>query len=250
MVVGTALVVTVINIITNTIFEKIVFVEKKHTINDETAGQFTKILLMQFINIAIVILIVNMKLLNTKLFGFLPLFNGQYTDFNSEWYGNVGKTLCLTMLINIFSPHASKLLFPLLNLLSRCMDRGCKLSILEDPNDKSSKIRTKKVMQEDLNAIYTGAQISSHYVYAQNFTYLWVVLMYSTGMPLLYPFACIFYFVLYWVYKFLLLKYYERTNRFNEELPIMTTGYIKVGLILHGLFGGLMITNSKLIPAS
>ena len=72
--------------------------------------------------------------------------------------------------------------------------------------------------------------------------------MYSTGMPLLYPFACIFYFVLYWVYKFLLLKYYERTNRFNEELPIMTTQYIKVGLILHGAFGGLMITNSRLIP--
>lgn len=72
--------------------------------------------------------------------------------------------------------------------------------------------------------------------------------MYSTGMPLLYPFACIFYFVLYWVYKFLLLKYYERTNRFNEELPIMTTGYIKVGLLLHGAFGGLMITNSRLIP--
>ena len=46
MVVGTALVVTVINIVTNTIFEKIVFVEKKHTINDETSGQFTKILLM------------------------------------------------------------------------------------------------------------------------------------------------------------------------------------------------------------
>jgi hypothetical protein len=38
MVVGTALVVTVINIVTNTIFEKIVFVEKKHTINDETSG--------------------------------------------------------------------------------------------------------------------------------------------------------------------------------------------------------------------
>jgi hypothetical protein len=38
MVIGTAMVVTVINILTNTIFEKIVFVEKKHTINDETAG--------------------------------------------------------------------------------------------------------------------------------------------------------------------------------------------------------------------
>lgn len=76
MVVGTALVVTVINIITCTIFEKIVFVEKKHTINDETSGQFTKILLMQFINIAIVILIVNMQLVNGKFLGFLPVFNG------------------------------------------------------------------------------------------------------------------------------------------------------------------------------
>jgi hypothetical protein len=28
----------------------------------------------------------------------------------------------------------------------------------------------------------------------------------------------------------------------------MTTGYIKIGLILHGAFGGLMITNSRLIP--
>ena len=72
--------------------------------------------------------------------------------------------------------------------------------------------------------------------------------MYSTGMPILYPFGCIFYAVLYWVYKFLLLKYYERTNRFNEELPIYTTGYIKIGLVLHGIFGGLMITNSRLIP--
>jgi len=203
---------------------------------------------MQFINIAIVILVVNMQLIQGKFLGFLPLFNGQYSDFNSDWYSNVGKTLCLTMLINIFSPHASKLLLPLINLLSRCLDRGCKLQILEDETDQTT-FRTKKVMQEDLNTLYTGAQISSHYVYAQNFTYLWVVLMYSTGMPLLYPFACIFYFVLYWVYKFLLLKYYERTNRFNEELPIMTTGYIKVGLIFHGIFGGFMITNSKLIPS-
>lgn len=166
MVVGTALVVTVINIVTNTIFEKIVFVEKKHTINDETSGQFTKILLMQFINIAVVILVVNMQLVKGRLFGFLPLFNGQYTDFNSDWYGNVGKTLCLTMLINIFSPHASKLLLPLINLLSRCLDRGCKLNILPEDDDGTGQMRTKKVMQEDLNTLYTGAQISSHYVYA------------------------------------------------------------------------------------
>jgi len=78
-------------------------------------------------------------------------------------------------------------------------------------------------MQTDLNNLYTGDQISSHYVYAQNYTYLFCVLMYSTGLPLLYPFAAIFYFVLYWVYKGLLIKYYEKTTRFNEELPLYTT---------------------------
>lgn len=247
MVVGTSLVVVIINILTCTIFERIVFIEKRHTINDETQGQFTKITLMQFTNIAIVILVINFGFLDGEFLGFLPLFNGKYKDFSADWYGNVGKTLCLTLLINIFSPHASKLLLPLVKLLRRCCDRGCKLK-LQDDEDDDAALNTKHVMQEDLNALYTGDQISSHYVYAQNFTYLWCVLMYSTGMPILYPFACIFYAVLYWVYKFLLLKYYERTNRFNKELPIYTTGYIKIGLVLHGIFGGFMITNSQLIP--
>merc|ERR1711998_19684 len=44
------------------------------------------------------------------------------------------------------------------------------------------------------------------------------------------------------------MGYYERTNRFNEELPIYATGYIKVGRVLHGIFGGFMLTNSRLIP--
>ena len=247
MVVGTSLVVVVINLITCIIFEKIVFIEKRHTINDETQGQFTKITLMQFTNIAIVILVVNFGFLDGDFLGFLPIFNGKYRDFSAAWYGTVGKTLCLTLLLNIFAPHASKLALPLVKLLRRCCDRGCKFKLQVDEADDSG-LRTKHVMQEDLNALYTGDQISSHYVYAQNFTYLWCVLMYSTGLPVLYPFACVFYAVLYWVYKFLLLKYYERTNRFNEELPIYATGYIKVGLVLHGIFGGFMLTNSRLIP--
>jgi hypothetical protein len=40
MVIGTVVLVVMINIITCTIFEKIAFVEKRHTANDETVGQF------------------------------------------------------------------------------------------------------------------------------------------------------------------------------------------------------------------
>ena len=92
MVIGTSFVVVIIKIITNTIFEKIAPFEKRHTINDETKGQFTKITIMQFINIAIVILLVNFNMkLNTDgektlFLGFLPIFNGENTDFDAAWY--------------------------------------------------------------------------------------------------------------------------------------------------------------------
>lgn len=73
--------------------------------------------------------------------------------------------------------------------------------------------------------------------------------MFSTGLPILYPFACIFYFVLYWVYKFLLIKYYKKTTRFNEEIPVESLSYFQFAILLHILIGGAMITNSNLLQA-
>mmetsp|Transcript_1780 Transcript_1780/g.3133 ORF Transcript_1780/g.3133 Transcript_1780/m.3133 type:complete len:347 (-) Transcript_1780:1353-2393(-) len=78
MVAATSVVVVLINIITCTIFERFVSFEKKHTANGETMSQFQKITYMQYINIAVVILIVNLDVLegDAKLFGFLPILNG------------------------------------------------------------------------------------------------------------------------------------------------------------------------------
>lgn len=73
--------------------------------------------------------------------------------------------------------------------------------------------------------------------------------MFSTGMPILYPFAVIFYFGLYWVYKLLLIKFYQKTTKFNYHLPIYTTQYIKVGVFFHIIIGGIMVTNNDIIPS-
>ena len=59
LVIGTSAVVVGINVVICFIFELISKAEKHHTQNDETLGQFQKITIMQFINIAIVILLVN-----------------------------------------------------------------------------------------------------------------------------------------------------------------------------------------------
>lgn len=93
MVVGTSMVVVVINVVASTVLTFSVAIEKSHTVNDETMGQFKKLTILQFINIGLVILIINADLVGVddngekRMFlGFLPIFNGQYADFNTEWY--------------------------------------------------------------------------------------------------------------------------------------------------------------------
>jgi hypothetical protein len=81
--------------------------------------------------------------------GFLPLFTGNYSDFDAGWYKNVGKTICVTLFINIFTPHASKILIFLLKLLMRFCDRGCNKHLrkeknLNDINDID--VHTKKIL--------------------------------------------------------------------------------------------------------
>ena len=106
------------------IFERLAYLEGSHSTNDETKRQFQKILIMQFINIAVVILIVNINLFENGLLGF-PVFAGDYDDLNSDWYAQVGKTISFTLFLNIFTPHASKLFWPMLKACRRCKDRGC-----------------------------------------------------------------------------------------------------------------------------
>jgi len=85
IVIGTSLVVVIINIIICIIFEQISKLEKHHTQNDETLAMFNKITIMQFINISFIMLIINFnfeKIPGFNLLGVIPLLQGEYNDFN------------------------------------------------------------------------------------------------------------------------------------------------------------------------
>jgi hypothetical protein len=168
------------------------------------------------------------------------------------WYIKVGQRILLTLFLNIFSPHASKLALALLKGMRRCLDRRCRCRpekanrSQDDLHDVNTRIKT----QAELNELYTGDQIASHYVFAQSASYLLCVLMYSATMPILLPFAFFFYGLLFWVYKFLLLRFYERTTSFNEELPKQLPKWVKVALVVHGIATLVMLTNPALMPPS
>jgi hypothetical protein len=87
---------------------------------------------MQFINLACVVLLVNFSSAyfedkaNEKQWfqRMLPILVGDYTDFSAQWYKQVGKTLCITLFINVFSPYPQRFFWPALAWIRRLYDRG------------------------------------------------------------------------------------------------------------------------------
>lgn len=219
---------------------------------------FFRLTLLQFINIAIITLLVNMDMYpdDTSLFlGFLPILNGNYPDFDSAWYAHVGTSLSFTLFLSIFTPHGSYFFFAFLKMFRRCMDRGCRpYSALkktqEEIGEDGVNVHTQLFIQDDINELYTGDEIAAYYVYATSYSYLLSVLMFCTGLPVLYPFAAVFFFAYYWVYKYLLVKFYARSRSFNEAIPMVATSFFTLGVILHLIMGALMISNSNILTTS
>ena len=200
--------------------------------------------IVQFINLSLVVLIVNFSLFEDRLFGFIAFFNGDYSSFDKRFYENIGKTLQTALMMQIVLPQLKKLQAPARQVLSRLSDRGFKGSEL---NERGG-VNTKKGLQEELNALYTGAEMASAAIYAQNYTYFWAVLFYSTGCPLLYPLAGVFYTVQYWYQKSLALRYHRRSSKFSDRLPIESVAYLRIAVVMHALMAYMMLSEEGLLP--
>jgi len=82
-----------------------------------------KIFVVEFINTAVIIFLVNFNL-DISIFN-MPIIDGHYTEFSVEWYRVVGSTIVLTMLIGIIAPHLITLGLVFISGLKRCYDRRC-----------------------------------------------------------------------------------------------------------------------------
>jgi hypothetical protein len=49
--------------------------------------------------------------------------NGTYEDFNVLWYNKIGSAICVTMFLNIFTPHLSNILMLMYIKFARWKDR-------------------------------------------------------------------------------------------------------------------------------
>ena len=195
---------------------------------------------LQFINTAIILLIVKNRIAGNGLIqtaletvGLEGLFfNGQYNDFTPEWYDVVGITIFTTAFVNGISPvfTAANYIFA---LFLRCADRTC---------SKDEK-KTRKIIQSEYEAQYTGKQIEFDNRFSVLIAMIWVVMMFSAAIPVLYLAGVLLCFFTYWTDKFLLLKFYRSPPRHGSNLAHRARNIIEWSLLIHLFTGMYMLSN-------
>ena len=144
------------------------------------------------------------------------------------------------MLLEIGAPHA----IPMLQLayfgIQRCLDRGC----------TCDKRKSKKLLQSEYEELYIGPEFLLDSRLAQIVAIVWVTFMYSSTLPILFPITVINFFIIFWVDKWLLLRFYKTPKNFDEQSILFSISEMQLAFIFHFIIGIIAYSNDRILSKS
>ena len=191
--------------------------------------------LLYFVNIGCVTLLVNMHFFDSVK---IPLLNGDYEEFSVMWYRLIGSVLLIQISLMIFTTNGANFAIQLLQSCKRCKDRSCRCRANS----------TKQLSQQDYEELNFGSLPFMEYKYSNLLTVLFVTMMYSSGMPILYFISTVFFLATYWTEKVMFFYFYRKPENLDENLAKRTLGWFKYALFAHMVMGLLMYSNVKILP--
>lgn len=84
--------------------------------------------------------------------------------------------------------------------------------------------------------------------YSNILSILAVIFTYSSGMPILYAFGVFYFFITYWIDKYMLFRYYKKPVMFDSYIARKSLNWFKYILLVHCIGFLLMFSNSEIIP--
>lgn len=72
---------------------------------------------------------------------------------------------------------------------------------------------------------------------------MFVILMYSSGMPIMYFAGAVFYIVTFLVNKFLIINFYQKSRTLTRTIPLFAMDFMQYALFMHSFISLLMLTN-------
>merc|ERR1711871_838332 len=231
--------VIIVNIVFVVVAKKLGKCEAHHSLDGMESSVAFRVLIGLFLNTGLVLLIVNARaddssaisdVINTAEEGGIDLtsvLQGKYPDFTANWYSDVGVAITITMLIYVFSPHMPPLL------------RFCRFSC----KNKHS------ATQAGLNALYMGPDFHHSIRYPQISVVVFVSMVYSSGIPILYLVIAATAFTFYWTDKYLFTRWYRTPPQYDAQISLQFSGYLPYAALLHVVFGSWMLANRRMFSS-
>ena len=167
--------------------------------------------------------------------------------FDTAWYLDMGEKINISILLSSFVSNYIDMRKYSKKSSEQLIDRKNRDSMKEFPDDEDDdQPNTKQVTQMNLNAMYEGEMFDSEKTLARMMSTIFVVIPYSSGMPIQYAIGLIFFYFTFKTNKTLLIKYYKRTDTvLTPKLPLQAVSYLRFCVLYKMFMGIVMITNPQ-----
>ena len=193
--------VLLINQILKVTMEYFVIWESHYFVTDVITSQMSKLFATQFLNTAIIILLVNADF--HGFFDWLPkemaIGRGDYDDFTTDWFLLIGVGLMSTVSLQAFQCTIPSMVIGLVQIPIMRLWYG--------PSRRT---------QETLNDIYENPEWNLSLRMAETMTVFFCAVFYASGMPMMWWFAAGYCLIGYWGDKILLLRGAKIPPSYNE----------------------------------
>mmetsp|Transcript_125798 Transcript_125798/g.361711 ORF Transcript_125798/g.361711 Transcript_125798/m.361711 type:complete len:604 (+) Transcript_125798:3-1814(+) len=224
-------IVVVINVVAKMVLIQLSYAEKPLSYSALNAAQMVKIFALQTLNTGFVIFCVNFSPPDWFPLGSL-IFLGEFSDSVRGWYVVVGAAIMSNMLANAVTPAASNVCVMIANKFQRwCCSK-----------------RQKHQLQ--LRQLYTNPEFDMAARFAQLLNTVFVTLAYSSGMPLLNAFACMYMFFTFWADKVVLLWGSRRPPAYDTQIPKQAADIMLYAIPLHCFFAVWMMGQPCTFPSN
>lgn len=194
------------------------------------------VFMVQFINTAIITLLLNA---NLEDFGLGWLFDGKHADFTSAWYASVGNTLVGAMIFNFELPIIMYFLYLSRRVYRRMVDRGFS-------NYFKGTLSTKKKTIQGYIDTYSGPPFPIHFKYSLMMNISFVTFMYGSGMPILFCISAATFAIFFVMEKLLVAYSFQEPPAFDANISISTIEVLMWAPLLYLAFGFWMTSNTAI----
>jgi hypothetical protein len=164
------------------------------------------------------------------------VLTGEFTDFNEEWYTDIGCTIIKAMIIAALFPLIEAVMFGTLKFVFKMLDRGFGANIF---------LSKKKTVQQYID-VQVGPEYMIHFRYSAILNTCFVCMLYGVGLPLLFPISLFAFTILYMVERFCVFYYYRQPPMFDDAMTRNSLRILNWAPLLYMLFGYWMLGNNQI----